>query len=67
MGECFIQPVDRETADSARTLVERYDFQILDAILIASAIEAGCSTLFTEDMPHGPKVAGRLTIINPFL
>jgi predicted nucleic acid-binding protein len=38
----------------------------LAALIVASAIEAGCDTLFTEDMPHDRKF-GRLAIVNPFL
>ena len=36
------------------------------SMIVAAAIEAGCDTLFTEDMQHGRKF-GSLTIVNPFL
>jgi predicted nucleic acid-binding protein len=36
-----------------------------DALIVAAAIEAGCDTLFTEDMQHGRKF-GSLTVVNPF-
>ena len=36
-----------------------------DAILIAAARSAKCSTLYTEDMSHGQNVAG-IKIVNPF-
>jgi len=39
---------------------------LLFALIVASAIEAGCDTLFSEDMQHGRKIGG-LAIVNPFL
>ncbi len=37
-----------------------------DAAIVASAIEAGCSVLLTEDLNHGKIIAG-VQIQNPFL
>ena len=37
-----------------------------DSLLIAAAAEAGCSTLYTEDMQHGAVIRG-VKIVNPFL
>jgi predicted nucleic acid-binding protein len=45
----------------------RYDFQVFDAIIVASALESGCQTLYSEDMQHEMKVSKQLSIINPFL
>lgn len=42
----------------------RYSFY--DSLILATAIESGCKTLFTEDMQHGQKIE-TLTIQNPFL
>jgi predicted nucleic acid-binding protein len=50
---------------SARTLAENHRLHFYDALIIAAAIEAGCDTLFTEDLQHGRKF-GDLTIVNPF-
>jgi predicted nucleic acid-binding protein len=35
-------------------------------LIVAAAIEAGCDTLYNEDMQHGRSIGG-LVIINPFL
>jgi predicted nucleic acid-binding protein len=35
-------------------------------LIVASAIEAGCNVLYSEDMQHG-RTFGRLAIANPFL
>ncbi len=40
-------------------------FSFYDALIVASALEADCSRLYTEDLEHGQKI-GRLTICNPF-
>jgi len=39
---------------------------IYDALIVASALEAGCTTLVSEDMQDGRVIDGRLTIRNPF-
>jgi predicted nucleic acid-binding protein len=47
-------------------LARDHSFAFYDALIVAAAIEAGCDTLFSEDMQHG-RVIGGLTIRNPFL
>jgi predicted nucleic acid-binding protein len=51
----------------ARELAERYNFHIFDATILASALLAGCSLIYSEDMQHGQAIDGRLTICNPFI
>lgn len=43
----------------------RYRFAFYDALIIAAAFEAGCTTLYSEDMQHGQRI-DTLTIENPF-
>jgi predicted nucleic acid-binding protein len=38
-----------------------------DALIVASALEAGCTTLLSEDIQDGRVIDGRLTIRNPFM
>ena len=40
-------------------------FSFYDALIVASALDAGCETLLTEDLQAGRRVNG-LTIVNPF-
>jgi predicted nucleic acid-binding protein len=42
----------------------RYSFY--DALIIAAALESGCSRLLTEDMQHGQRIEG-LLVENPYL
>jgi predicted nucleic acid-binding protein len=44
----------------------RYQFSFYDALIIAAALSAGCTRLFSEDLQHGQQIEG-LTIENPFL
>lgn len=63
---CDVVPLELETHDRALELAERYKFSIYDALIVATAMRADCTTLWTEDLHHGQKI-GRLTIRNPFL
>jgi predicted nucleic acid-binding protein len=50
----------------ARALADKDRLSFYDALIVASALEAGCDTLFTEDLQHGRKF-GSLTVVNPFI
>ena len=54
------------THETALALAERYQFSFYDALIVASALEAGCTTLLSEDLHDGLVVADRLTVQNPF-
>lgn len=43
----------------------QYQFSWYDALIVAAALQAECSVLYTEDMQHGQRV-GDLKIQNPF-
>ena len=64
---CRIQAITYATLHLARQLITIYDFQMFDSIVVASALEAGCDRLYTEDMQHGLIVENQLKIVNPFL
>ena len=67
LRHCQIQAVEISTLQTAERLIDRYDFQIFDAIIVASALETGCQTLYSEDMQHKMVIDRQLSIINPFL
>jgi len=64
---CILQPVSLTTLKYARYLLDCYDFQLFDSIVVASALEASCHILYSEDFQHGLVVENRMTIINPFV
>jgi len=59
-------PITAELHDAALGLAEQHGFHIYDALIVAAALEAGCTTLYTEDLRSGQVIDGRLTIQNPF-
>lgn len=44
---------------------DRYRFGFYDSLIVAAALEAGCTRLYTEDLQDGQRIEG-LTIENPF-
>lgn len=48
-------------------LAKRYQLSVYDAMIAAAALEAGCTTLASEDLSAGQRFEGRLTIRNPFV
>jgi predicted nucleic acid-binding protein len=59
-------PLTEEIHRSAVELSAHYGYNIYDSLILAAAEQAGCTTLYTEDMQHGQEI-GSLTIVNPFL
>jgi predicted nucleic acid-binding protein len=59
-------PLSLATHDAALGLAARTGYQFYDALILAAALEAGCTTLFTEDLQDGQLIEGRLTLRNPF-
>ncbi len=61
-------PVDVSLSvhETALEIAEKYGYGIYDALVAAAALEAGCTTLYTEDMQGGQVIERRLTVRNPF-
>lgn len=55
-----------DTHEAALKIARQYGFGIYDAQIAAAALEANCSTLYSEDLRDGQVLDGRLTIRNPF-
>lgn len=64
---CRIEPIGVETYDRATALCERYGYSVYDGMILAAALMAGCTTLYSEDLHHGQIIDERLTIENPYL
>lgn len=61
-----VQLIDVEIHSKAVALARSHDFSFYDALIVASALAAGCGTLMTEDLQAGRRIAG-MTIVNPFV
>ena len=64
--ESRLHSLASSTLLSALDVAERYGFSHYDSLIIAAALEAGCATLYSEDLQHGQVIDQRLTIIDPF-
>ena len=49
----------------ALELRERYRFSFYDSLIIAAALEGGCTRFYSEDLQHGQRVE-QLVVENPF-
>ena len=63
--EVFIN--NQNTIKEAIIIAEKYNFSFYDSLIIASAIESNCKTLYSEDLQHKQKIENKLQIINPFV
>ena len=55
-----------QTHEHGLALAARYQLSVYDAMIAAAALQAGCTTLASEDFSAGQRLEGRLTIRNPF-
>jgi len=60
-------PLRIDTHDAGRRIAAKYGYSMFDGLIAASALEADCDTLYSEDLQDGQVIEGRLTIRNPFL
>jgi len=58
--------VQRKTINRALDIKEQYGYSFYDCLMLASAIEANCGVILTEDMNDGQVIDGILQILNPF-
>ncbi len=60
-----ILPLDHRLSMAAMELGRKHQLSIWDALIVQSAVEGGCRTLFSEDFQGGRKY-GTLKVANPF-
>ncbi|HVO80017.1 MAG TPA: PIN domain-containing protein [Terriglobales bacterium] len=59
-------PISLGTHQAALAIAEKYGYNIYDALIASAALEAGCRTLYSEDLQDGQVINRQLTIRNPF-
>ncbi len=59
-------PITVELHEAAIKIAKKHGYNIYDALVVATALEAGCATLYSEDLHDGQTIDGKLTIRNPF-
>lgn len=55
-----------ELYEHALDVSQRWQYSFYDALIIAAAVQSGCSRLYSEDLQHGQKIQ-QLEIVNPFI
>jgi predicted nucleic acid-binding protein len=65
LTHCKVMPVDSNTVRQAMIISQRYNYSHWDCLIIATALQSGCSILYSEDMQN-EQLIGNLKIINPF-
>lgn len=61
-----VVPLTLEVHKRALSLHDKYQLQFYDALMLAAALEAGCTTFYSEDMQDGQVIENSMTIKNPF-
>jgi predicted nucleic acid-binding protein len=64
-NSAILRAATEKTFEAALEIATVNGFQIWDALILATAAEAGCRVLLSEDMQHGFVHRG-VTVINPF-
>ena len=70
--DAAMQPLNKVTSSTALIhtaldLQEELKYSFYDCVMLAAALQAGSSTLYTEDLQHWQLVRGTLRVVNPFL
>ena len=60
------QSLTIEIHEAALRVARDYNYHFYDSLILAAAMQAGCSIIFTEDLRHGQTIDG-LAIHNPFI
>ncbi|OHC73527.1 MAG: pilus assembly protein [Rhodospirillales bacterium RIFCSPLOWO2_12_FULL_58_28] len=63
---CRVAPLTIDIHQRGLQVAERYRFSFYDALIVAAALDSGCTMLYTEDMQDGQMIDNTLTIKNPF-
>ena len=64
---CKLHPDSEAQHLLASQLRQSLALSFWDSLIVAAALDAGCTTLYSEDMQHGQRIEGRLSIVNPLL
>lgn len=66
IADCVTTLVTIDTIRLAWETKKRYQLSYWDGLIVASAIQSGCQTLYTEDLSDGMVIDKSLHITNPF-
>jgi predicted nucleic acid-binding protein len=58
--------VDENTIERAMNIAESTNIPYFDSVMVASAADAGCTVLYSEDFQDGQRIEG-VKVVNPFI
>jgi predicted nucleic acid-binding protein len=61
-----IAPLDFKVYQDAYRIRGKYNVSFWDSLIVASALDNGCTILYSEDMQHELMIDAKLKIVNPF-
>lgn len=62
-----IAPLDFKVYQDAYRIRGKYNVSFWDSLIVASALNNGCTILYSEDMQHGLMIDSKLKVINDAL
>lgn len=70
--DAAMQPLNRAVSSTplihaALDLQNDTSYSFYDSLILAGALEAGATVIYTEDLQHNQLIGGTLRIVNPFL
>jgi len=63
----FVSEITVHTLTEAISIHQQYGFSFYDSLIIATALEQECKTLYSQDLQHGQTIKRKLKIVNPFV
>jgi predicted nucleic acid-binding protein len=67
LGISELSVITQSTYNYAFQLRQDINISFWDSLVIASALENSCFTLYTEDLQHNQLIENRLRIVNPLI
>ena len=64
---CVTRPLTVENHERGLEIAERYGFSLYDSMIVASALEANCRTLYAEDLQDRQVIQKQLRVVDPFV
>lgn len=64
---CLAHALTPGVHERGMDIAGRFGFSLYDSMIVAAALEAGCRTLYSEDLQHGQIIEKRLKVVNPFV
>ena len=65
-GQLPVVPLTVDVHEQGLEIAELRRFSVYDSMLLAAALQAGCTTFWSEDLHDGQMIEGQITIRNPF-